>query len=335
MSRSQRISAPTTTEYIDLVQHIVSQNEGNRDCKMLSIDSNNTQCPINGTSQTTDVKITDDSLNIINIDKGFITAHMKYKVRLNCTYSYLSPVDNEGIENFYKIFIGFKSGTQMLDRYRIKVINGKMTACQQNDSVYENTIVRAQKSKHEVEHRPGMYTTWENANNFSQNVCGCYVNAIDLLNTDVWIEFDVVMQYDDFLPLSNVTLYPQYALGGLKMEIKNRITGNLVWCQVDPCVIARKAIKQGAMTLPTANKTYSSGRAATVLEHEYGMAYPAQFTQIGYSSEVYWCVNDTVEDVWVKSGVTLTCTNVQMTECKANIFGYNLKSDVRDSILNK
>ncbi|KAL7716353.1 hypothetical protein QTN25_006342 [Entamoeba marina] len=52
-------------------------------------------------------------------------------------------------------------------------------------------------------------------------------------------------------------------------SLNNRITGNLVWCQVDPCVIARKAIKQGAMTLPTANRTYSSGRAMTVLEHEY------------------------------------------------------------------
>ncbi|KAL7712172.1 hypothetical protein QTN25_010184 [Entamoeba marina] len=77
----------------------------------------------------------------------------------------------------------------------------------------------------------------------------------------------------------------------------NRITGNLVWCQVDPCVIARKAIKQGAMTLPTVNKTYSSGRAMTVLEHEYGTIYPARFTQIGDSSEVYWCVTDTLEDV--------------------------------------
>ncbi|KAL7716355.1 hypothetical protein QTN25_006343 [Entamoeba marina] len=166
---------------------------------MLSIDSDNTPCLINGTSQTTDVKITDDSLDIINIDKGFITAHMRYKVRLNCAYSYLIPVDNEGIENFYKIFIGLKSGTQILDQYRNKIINGGMTGCSQNDAIYENTIVRAQKSKHEVEHRPGMYTTWENANNFSQDVCGCYVNAIDLLNTDVWIEFDVVMQYDDFL----------------------------------------------------------------------------------------------------------------------------------------
>ncbi|KAL7711682.1 Uncharacterized protein QTN25_010659 [Entamoeba marina] len=335
MSRSQRISAPTTTEYIDLVQHIVSQNEGNRDCKPLSIDSDNTPCPINGTSQTTDVKITDDSLDIINIDKGFITAHMRYKVRLNCSYSYVTPVDNEGIENFYKIFIGFKSGTQMLDQYRIKIINGGMTGCSQNDAIYENTIVRAQKSKHEVKHRPNMYTTWENANNFSQDVCGCYVNAIDLINTDTWIEFDVTMQYDDFLPLSNMTLYPQYALGGLKMEIKNRITGNLVWCQVDPCVIARKAIKQGAMTLPTANRTYSSGRAMTVLEHEYASIYPAQFTQIGDPSEVYWCVNDTVEDSWKKTGVTLICSDVQMTECKANIFGYNLKSSVKDSILNK
>ncbi|KAL7717735.1 Uncharacterized protein QTN25_004803 [Entamoeba marina] len=278
---------------------------------MLSIDSDNTSCLINGTSNTTDVKIIDESLDIINIDKGFISAYMKYKVRLHCAYSYLTPTAT-GIENFYKTFIGFKSGTQMLDQYRIKVTAGGMTDCQQNDAVYENTIVRAQKSKHEVEHRPRMYTTCENANNFSQDVCGCYVNAIDLLNTDTWIEFDVLMQYDDFLPLSNMTLYPQYALGGLKMEIKNRITGNLVWCQVDPCVIARKAIKQGAMTdVSIGTRAYSSGRAMTVLEHEYASIYPAQFTQIGDPSE---------------SGVTLTCSDVQMTECKANIFGYNLKT---------
>ncbi|KAL7712459.1 Uncharacterized protein QTN25_009894 [Entamoeba marina] len=119
------------------------------------------------------------------------------------------------------------------------------------------------------------------------------------------------------------------------MEIKNRITGNLVWCQVDPCVIARKAIKQGAMILPTKTRAYSSGRAATVLEHQYGTIYPAQFTQIGDFSEVYWCVTDTTEDLWMKNGVTLTCTDVQMTECKANIFGYNLKLDVRVMMLNK
>ncbi|KAL7714651.1 hypothetical protein QTN25_007819 [Entamoeba marina] len=98
------------------------------------------------------------------------------------------------------------------------------------------------------------------------------------------------------------------------MEIKNKFTGNLVWCQVDPCVIARKAIKQSAMTLPTANRAYSSGRAMSVLEHQYGTKYPAQFTQIGDPSEIYWCVNDGIENVWVKSGVTYTCIDVQMSE---------------------
>ncbi|KAL7712454.1 hypothetical protein QTN25_009889 [Entamoeba marina] len=123
-----------------------------------------------------------------------------------------------------------------------------------------------------------------------------------------------------------MTLYPQYALGGLKMEIKNRIHGNLVWCQVDPCVIARKAIKQGAMTLPTANKTYSSGRAMTVLEHEYASIYPAQFTQIGDPSEVYWCVNDTVEDSWKKTGVTLVFAFVSA------VFANSAASKLRQSI---
>ncbi|KAL7713803.1 Uncharacterized protein QTN25_008682 [Entamoeba marina] len=222
---------------------------------MLAINSDNTLCSINGTSQTTDVKITNDSVDIINIDKGFINAHMKYKIRINNT------------------LVGYTvtgtTSTQMLDQYKIKIINGKMTVCQQNDSFYENTIVSARKSKHEVEHRLGIYATWKNANNFSSYVRGYYVNIADFINSDVWIEFVVVIQYDDFLLLSNMMLYLQCASEGLKIEIKNKIANNFVLCEVDPCVISRKSIKHGALTATIRVKDYTINHEQDIIEHEY------------------------------------------------------------------
>ncbi|KAL7716357.1 hypothetical protein QTN25_006345 [Entamoeba marina] len=96
-----------------------------------------------------------------------------------------------------------------------------------------------------------------------------------------------------------MTLYPQYALKRLKIGIKNKISEYFVWCQVDSCVIAKKFIKQSALTGATGERAYRLAASQNVLAHEATTVYQACFIKVGDQASVYCCHdNNSRIDQW-------------------------------------
>ena len=134
--------------YFDFVNMSIQANDGRSDNKCLSIDAYDPPCPV-AKGMYTKIKLTDESLNVINIDKSSITATVQVTVNLNTTrlttlQNSLNALLNDhvslnesgmsaaqklkannivgqistGLEllaKSYLFFIGFKSGIHLID----------------------------------------------------------------------------------------------------------------------------------------------------------------------------------------------------------------------------
>ena len=255
-----QIPSGNLEQYFDFELKQLQENDGRSDNKCLSIDAYDPPCPV-AKGMYTKLKLTDESVDIINMDKSSITATVRINLNVN-NYGYMSdpdinhmqldktlydltPIDTNastGVKDelaFFndlkfemtKIFIGFKSSIHLLDAYRI-YSNGKKTLCEQTEALFENAALRMIKCQEELDEKPGIYTTWEHAYHNDNTVCGTYVTLKELFDGPVQLEFEVTIPIDEFLPFNAMTLYPNSVFGNLQIEIKMAIQNNFVCCQV-------------------------------------------------------------------------------------------------------
>ena len=130
-------------KYFNFVEMQLQENDGRSDNKCLSIDAYDPPCPV-AKGMYTKLKLTDESINIVNIDKSSITAVVRINVAgasttLNAAFfnSYIntsgtptkdcelaSKLIKDASMKLNKVFVGFKSAIHVLDAYRI-YSNGK------------------------------------------------------------------------------------------------------------------------------------------------------------------------------------------------------------------
>ncbi len=190
-----------------------------------------------------------------------------------------------------------------------------------------------------------MYTMWDEAHSHSENVCGVYVPINDNLNHDFDITFEVSIQLDDLLPLSGMSILSNCIIGDIELEIKNRIQGNLVYCQVDPNVLLEEAITTGAGLAASSIGGSPASRRAVIADLKAEMEtahYTKEFTQVGDPCDV--CVHnygasssgasETV-DYALLLKVQLVCTNSIMNNAMSHINGFRLKDSVISALRSK
>lgn len=342
-------------KFFETFDGILEKNSGIHDSKCLSIDSAEPPCPVTK-GMYTKVKLTDDAIHITNIDKSYISMRVSFDLRLsspNASISFAVPAeDMKGFKNeWYNyahvgsscFFVGFKSAIHVLDAYRI-YSKGRKTACEQTEALYENAITYFLKPQQEIRARPHTYSPWENVRKKDDCVCGVYIPWIDLFDRTfpdpepdsnyfrvnltpktLTIEFDLNIPFDDFLPLSGMTMFPNFLFGNLQMELKETIQNNLVWC-ILPLVTTIENLQRNCPTFitPTGN------------DMPYHERY--QFFQI----------NDTVGDVSFATLIpnhttmipaflgynklSMMCTNGQILSCRSNINGFCLKEEVMEQL---
>ena len=132
--------------------------------------------------------------------------------------------------------------------------------------------------------RPHMYTMWDEAHKHSKNVCGVYFDIYPKINQEFDITFEISIQLDDLLPLSGISILPTCIIGDIELEIKNRIQGNLVYCQVYPNVLLEEAIRTGGglAGLGIGGQVASRRAAIADLKAEMDSAkYDKEFVQVG------------------------------------------------------
>ena len=230
-------------KYFDSINNIFSANSGNNDYRMTAQDSYGISVPVRG-SQFTRFKLTDPSLDVIDISQGYLNlkCRMKYDFCIKAPNLVFSKANTEPdyvhtthARNACYFFLGFKSGAQIIKSYNV-YSNGKPTACKQLRSIYEQAIVYNCKAKEERAGRPGMYSPHKDVLKMRDCVCGCYIqqpaNIRGETTSNLEMELDICIQIDDLLPFSAMTYFPQFACGELELEIMCEIERNMVWCQV-------------------------------------------------------------------------------------------------------
>ena len=130
----------------------------------------------------------------------------------------------------------------------------------QTDSIYEQALVTSMKPRAEM-YRPNMYTMWDEAHKHSKNVCGIYVKLNEKLGQEFDVTFEVSIQLDDLLPLSGMSILPTCVIVDIELENRNRIQGNLVYCQVDPNALIKEVLAtDGFINQPTNVEFYNIAR---------------------------------------------------------------------------
>ncbi|MBR1988348.1 MAG: hypothetical protein IKA36_04825, partial [Clostridia bacterium] len=252
-------------EYFKHINNIIGLNSGTNDYQIVTHDCYGTTAPVyNG--QTTKFRLTDSSLDIIDISQGYITlkARIGVQMKMICPKNptltdaedekkpYVTTVHRNGCW----FFVGFKSASHIINSYTV-YSNGQPTSCKQTKSVQEQTIVYNCKSKSEKNSRPGMYSPHKDVLNMRGCVCGTYIQQpmkmtskseggvtvwrpttnehdSNTWNTDgqTTIDIEMCIQVDDLLPFSGMTYFPRFASGELELELNMNLEKNMVFCQV-------------------------------------------------------------------------------------------------------
>ena len=293
-------------KYFNFVEMQLQENDGRSDNKCLSIDAYDPPCPV-AKGMYTKLKLTDESINIVNIDKSSITAVVRINVAgasttLNAAFfnSYIntsgtptkdcelaSKLIKDASMKLNKVFVGFKSAIHVLDAYRI-YSNGKKTLCEQTEALFENAACRMIKCQEELDEKPGIYTTWRHAYMYEEQVCGTYINIYDLIQGVQTVEFELTIPIDEFLPFQAMTLFPNCIFGNLQVELKMAIQNNFVCCQVSNYESSVEAIRsllisqsdQSNTGIPAACNLY------TKLSKNLDNAIKKSFTQCGDKFDV-------------------------------------------------
>ena len=322
-------------KYFKEISNLIETNSGVHDCKMISHDCSNTSVPVRA-GQFTRFRLTDQAMDIVDLSKGYIA--MKLQMDVQFLFKQLRIDNYNGNHhNFNSIFfIGFKSGTHIIDVYNV-YSNGVLTNCKQTKARHEQFITFASKSKEERAGRPGMYSTHEKVLEQSDCVCGAYIKLPEYnkMNEKMTITFEVIMQLDDLLPFSAMEYYPRFLTGDLELELAPTIVQNMVFCQlpITNSWNTRKGyFSQDGLSQDNCDAYSHACLVANTMD--------TRFYQCGdYIKEavVSWINSDSSTPVKYTANyesLTIMPSNLVITEAKSYIHGFNIKTDAKQSIAN-
>ena len=322
-------------KYFEYAQMQLQENDGRSDNKCLSIDAYDPPCPV-AKGMYTKLKLTDESINIVNIDKSSITAVVRINVACDTTLTSAAftahlidsgtPTATCSAANTYinqlrtkqnKIFVGFKSAIHVLDAYRI-YSNGKKTLCEQTEALFENAACRMIKCQEELDEKPGIYTTWRHAYMYEEQVCGTYIPILDLLTGVQTVEFELTIPIDEFLPFQAMTLFPSCIFGNLQIELKMAIQNNFVCCQTSTYETSVELLRALASSTNVGETQSPIYRIYSELAKATDMAIKKSFTQCGDTFDIAVLLqsNSIVmpDNTTTYSSIESHCTEQALTE---------------------
>ena len=237
-AHNQKIEAGSVLKTFEKMRDIINVNDGTRSFSFRTTDAHDQPAPFyNG--QYSSINLTHPDHFISDVDKGFLTFHVKLDLQLNTDLSKLASIDDPN--NFYKMFVGFKSSNQIFDRLEI-FHNNVSVGYQQNECIREGFLYSAVKPEAEKKRRRFVHSLWENVINYSQTIAGSYVNLNSFKeNGKTQVEFDLNVPFDDLLALQTFDLFPNGVIGDLSIRFQVSPAG-LVWAVLDPYTVAETKV---------------------------------------------------------------------------------------------
>lgn len=313
-------------EYFKTFDKTIKKNSGIHDNKCLVMDCLEPQCPF-GADTYVKLKMTDESIDVTNIDKSWINMRISFNLNIKSIISY----NNNTPCSDQCLFVGFKSSNQIISGYRILNKNMK-TGCEQPDAIYESTTTYFLKPEQEINGRPNVYSTWKAAFGCDEFVCGTYIDIphdAPLSSTSFNCEFDLNIPFDDILALSGFTMYPNYLFGNLQIEIKTAIERSLVICQCDPYAVLFKT-KTTAAAFP-----YLKERTISALVNRLKQNH--RFFNIGERMVLPLETYNKEAQEFSSFGfiMTTSVSDFQIISCSSHINGFKIKQEIKDDLKQK
>ena len=229
-----KIEAGNVLNTFNKMREMINVNDGTRSFSFRTVDSHDQPAPYTK-GQYSQISLTHPDHFISDVDKGFLTFHIRLDLQLNTDLSKLRTIEDS--DNLYKIFVGFKSSNQLLDRLEI-LHNNVNVGYQQNECVREGFLYSTLKPETEKKRRRFVHSLWENVSSYSQTIAGAYVNLNDFKeNGKTQVEFDLNLPFDDLLALQAFDLFPNGIIGDLSIRFQVTDSG-LVWAVLDPHTVA-------------------------------------------------------------------------------------------------
>ena len=294
-------------KYFQQLTTIIDANSGLHDFRLLTTDCYNVNAPFKA-DQFTSFKLTDPSMDIVDISKGFLM--LKCDIDINFLLKQALTNDSS-IRDYTVFFIGFKSGASLIQNMNV-YSNGRMTACKNTKTKFEQFITYACKSKEERIGRPGMYSPHEKVRDMDECVCGTYVvlPKVEDINSTQTISFDVLIQIDDLLPFSAMSYFPRFINKELELQLCFNLVQNMVFCQV-----------------PFKSTMEHKAKDSTVLGN-YGaalmlppMEMDARFHQCGDYAK---CITNINNGEVTYTDITIIPSNLNILEAKSYIYGFGV-----------
>ena len=300
-------------EYYEKLRDLISKNDGTRSFIIRTEDCHDQNAPFNQ-SQETRLRITHNDHMISQITEGFINFKIKLTIQLSKDIQSTHVNDTEKLG---KIFVGFKSSNQLLDQLQI-YSNNISSGYQQNECCREGFCYSTIKPYSEKKTRKYTHSLYENVSDYSQSVCGTYVDLNTLMDGQKHdVEFEMNLPFEDMLAFQAFDLYPNRIVGDIEIRFYVKPVG-LVYCQVDPRKI--KEVKEFME---------DESIAATFTETP---VFLHQFTQIGNESKIAALKISSGNVTSTTKAVTLSCHGLTVTSCKSNMFGFGVKESTLQAI---
>ena len=312
--KNESMDQGSVVEYYKKLKDIISTNDGTRSFIIRTEDCHDQNAPFNQ-SQETRLRITHNDHMISQITEGFINFNIKLTLQLS---EVITDIHSGDEKQLGKIFVGFKSSNQLLDQLQI-YSNNISSGYQQNECCREGFCYSTIKPYSEKKTRKYTHSLYENVSDYSQSVCGTYVDLVDIMDGQKHdVEFEMNLPFEDMLALQAFDLYPNRIVGDIEIRFYVKPAG-LVYCQVDPRKI--KEVKE-FMEDSTIASTFKS---IPIFKHG--------FTQIGNDSKIAALnVGSDKSITPTTESITLSCLGLTVTACKSNMFGFGVKESTLQAI---
>ncbi|KAA6386348.1 MAG: hypothetical protein EZS28_018127 [Streblomastix strix] len=231
------------------------------------------------------ISLSDTDHDITQIQNSFLSIVLTANIQLDEKFDQIDESYKDGLV----LFVGLKSGSNLILEYTIyhrgKAIDGSL----QNDATTESFIYNTIKPKSEKNNRKHIHSLYENIHKFETSACGTYISTRmieDLIGNQTYVPYTIPIRFivniplDDLLIFSAFTDYRNGLFGDLKIKFKINPHA-FVFCQVNPFISLDKQY--------TINKDELLGSCQQKLmdidlkfrNWSQTFQYPKQFTQLG------------------------------------------------------
>jgi hypothetical protein len=136
-------------------------------------------------------------------------------------------------DRIVKLFVGFKDSNQIFRQLWIRSRN-KGTGYEQSEMCREGFAMGQSMDYNSKKSRKYTHTLYDNAYHYNQNVCGIFINEIDLKdNLPHSYPIELIIPFDDLAALQAFSFFPNTIIGDIELNFYCGSQG-LVWCPVDP-----------------------------------------------------------------------------------------------------